>query len=83
MNGRIRYSKEQLSEFISKFVKDKGRVPKAKDFLHNREYPSFKQYQDEWGGWGKALIELGYRETTYPRNKNLRAIQEYNGHYDY
>ena len=70
MYGRTRYSKEELIEFVLQFIEKEGRVPKQRDFLHNKEYPSFRQYIDTFGSWSKALIEIGCRDTQYPVNKN-------------
>lgn len=73
MYGRPRYSREELINFVATFVEKEGRIPKQRDFLCNREYPSFKQYVDEFGSWSKALIEMGYRDTQYPINKNTHV----------
>lgn len=70
MYGRVKYSREELVNFVLKFIDEEGRVPKQRDFIGNRDYPSFKQYSNEFGSWSKALIEIGIRSTQQPVNKN-------------
>ena len=73
MYGSQKYSREELKNFILLFIEKEGRVPKQRDFLGNKDYPSFKQYRDEFGSWSNALIEIGCRDTQYPVNKNTHV----------
>lgn len=67
--SRIKYNKEQLKEFIDKFIKEHGRVPERRDFLGNPNYPSSSQYVREWGSWGQAMIALKYRDSKKEKKK--------------
>jgi hypothetical protein len=71
MGGRPSYNKEELQGFIEKFYSINGRYPEQRDFMHNKNYPSFRQYIREWGSWGNAFIKLGYRNTA----KEKKALQ--------
>jgi Zn finger protein HypA/HybF involved in hydrogenase expression len=73
--GRKAYNKEQLKEFIDKFIEETGRVPERRDFSNNSDYPSYMQYIREWGSWSEAIITLGYRGTKYPINKNIHVCK--------
>jgi len=63
------YNKEELKEFIDKFLKENGRVPEKRDFENNKDYPSWRQYVNHWGSWGNAIVELGYRNTPKEKKK--------------
>ena len=40
MNGQPRYSREELKKFVKDFYNSTGKIPRQKDFLHDRSPPS-------------------------------------------
>ncbi len=81
MNGRPRYDKEQLIEFLVSFCKEHGRVPQRRDFNHvkNTPSPSFGQYKRAFGSWGTAILESGLRDTIRART-HVELVCEHCGH---
>lgn len=75
MYGRKRYSREELKSFLLQYTEENGKPPLQRDFLHNPDYPSFKQYINEFGSWSAAIIKCGLRDTQYPINKNVHICQ--------
>lgn len=72
--GRKSYTKDELKGFIDKFIEEEGRVPERRDFERNKQYPSWRQYVNNWGSWGQAMIELGYRDSKREKKKLLMFI---------
>lgn len=54
-----RYTDEELLEYIIQFYEKYGRIPIAKDFSNNSEYPNFSTYQTRFGSWLNALKLAG------------------------
>lgn len=76
MNGQPRYSREELKKFVKNFYNSTGKIPRQKDFLHDRSKPSCKQFIDEWGSWTNMLIDVGLiTEAKRPVNKNEHICQ--------
>lgn len=72
MNGRKKYTKEQLSKIIKDFYLQNNRVPKQRDFIgvKGSDLPSVKQFTDTWGSWSVMLLDLGLvTDTKRPINK--------------
>lgn len=73
MGNRKRYSKEELREFVLKFLNSEGRYPERRDWLHNPVYPSSSQMNREFGSWGRAMIEMGFRSTPKEHKRKVKA----------
>lgn len=56
---RLQYTDEELLNYLEVFHKENGRVPIAKDFLNNPDYPTFVTYQKRFGSWNEALKLAG------------------------
>ncbi len=54
------YNNEKLLEFIKSFYIAENRVPQARDFISNSNYPSSATYQDRFGSWNKAVELAGF-----------------------
>ncbi len=72
MNGRPKYNKQELINFLWDFYAIHKRVPQRRDFsgVKNTPFPCFGQYQDVFGSWGNAIIEAGLRGTARERTGN-------------
>jgi predicted HNH restriction endonuclease len=75
--GSKSYSKEELKEFIDKFISINNRVPERRDFENNPDYPSWRQYVTNWGSWGQAIVDLGYRDSKKEKKqlKNYKCLE--------
>lgn len=79
MNGRPRYTKEELSNIVKDFYIKNGRVPKKADFsnVKGTDLPSVKQFIDEWGSFNHMLLDLGLiTDTKRAVNKNIHICQQ-------
>ena len=54
-SDKKKYTDEELVDYLKQFFVENGRIPVAKDFLNNPEYPSIITYQKRFGSWNKAL----------------------------
>lgn len=54
------YTKENLLNYIHKFVFETNKIPITKDFIDNNKYPSYVTYQKYFGSWNKAIEAAGY-----------------------
>lgn len=52
-------SNEELLNYLRVFHKENGRLPIAKEFLNNPDYPTFVTYQKRFGSWNKAITLAG------------------------
>lgn len=52
---RKKYTYEELSSYLRQFYEEYGRIPSARDFKNNPEYPDYHTYQKRFGSWNKAL----------------------------
>lgn len=76
MNGRKRYTKEELSKIIKDFYVSENRVPKKSDFtdVKGTNMPSIRQIIDEWGSLNHCLLDLGIiTDTKRAVNKNVHT----------
>lgn len=79
MNGRPRYTKDELSKIVKDFYNENGRVPKKADFsnVKGTNLPSVKQFIDEWGSFNHMLLDLGLiTDTKRAVNKNIHVCQQ-------
>ncbi len=84
-DDEIRYhrkcSREQLIGKLYEWIKKYGRIPQARDFVNNPNYPSFAIYQKEFGSWNNALIETGIgirkKDKKYSIEQLINILQEW------
>lgn len=71
--------KEKLIEHLKTFYNKNGRIPTAKDFNKNPEYPSFAVYAREFGSWNDAIRSAGLPVTRsgYTKNGLLECLQKF------
>ena len=69
---------EELLNFMRQFNKEYGRVPIMADFVNNSEYPTFKNYQDRFGSWNKALALAGLDIYVNRRKNKILLINQRN-----
>lgn len=55
----LKYSDEELLNYLEIFYEKNGILPVAKDFYNNSEYPTFVTYQKRFGSWNNALTLAG------------------------
>lgn len=53
------YTDKELLDYIRRFVKEYRRIPTARDFDNNYEYPNSSTYQKRFGSWKNALRLVG------------------------
>lgn len=53
------YTDEGLLRYLRQFYEENGRVPEARDFIGNPNYPGYSVYQLRFGRWNNAIIEAG------------------------
>lgn len=73
--NRIRYTDEELLEYLRLFNKEKGRTPKTRDFYDNIKYPSSEVYRKRFGSWNKALV-LAKLQVIRPTNISDEELLE-------
>lgn len=56
----LKYTKEQLIEFIKNFYNKNERLPRTRDFIYNKNLPSPKCYTTIFGTWNQAIRESGF-----------------------
>ena len=79
MNGRKRYSREELTKIVKDFYDEHKRVPKKSDFsnVKGTNLPSIKQFTDEWGSFNHMLLDIGLiTDTRRAVNKNIHVCQQ-------
>lgn len=55
----IRYTDEELLEYLRKFYRENNRPPTTRDFTNNPNYPHYDTYKDRFGSWEEALRLVG------------------------
>jgi hypothetical protein len=55
-----------IAESIQKFYEKNNRAPVTKDFLKNKEYPSFVTVINYYGSWNNALLASNVGTNNYP-----------------
>jgi hypothetical protein len=58
------YTKEEIINFIKLFVEKEGRVPTAKDWKNNHNYPSTSYIANIFGSWNNAIEAAGFTVNT-------------------
>lgn len=56
----MRYTKNILLKHLKIFEKEKGRPPKAGEFVNNPRFPSYRTYERFFGSWNNSLKEAGF-----------------------
>lgn len=59
MGAKKTYSDQQLLKYLLKFDEKEGRIPEARDFVNNPEYPGFYTYMYRFGSWNNAIQMAG------------------------
>jgi len=54
-----RYSREHLLSSLKQFYHNYGKIPVARDFVNNPEYPGLNTFQSRFGSFQKALKLVG------------------------
>jgi sulfur relay (sulfurtransferase) DsrC/TusE family protein len=79
------YSKNDLKNFLVRFMEEHGRTPTTKDFDSSSKYPSAATYYHRFGSWNKALIESGLKinqkRGTYTKNELLQILVDFEKEY--
>lgn len=55
----LKYSDEELLEYLKKFYEENGRPPTARNFANNLRYPGYNTYQKRFGSFEKAKRLVG------------------------
>lgn len=79
-----RYTDNDLQNYLKKYYEETGRVPTARDFTNNPEYPGANIYWKRFGSWNKALklvdldtdtmIKLGVLQDTNYKGRLFEII---------
>lgn len=78
--AKKKYTTKQLIEILQKWGKDNDKIPAIKDFDKNKNLPSFQTYTNEFGSWGNALTEAGFKPNdvkTRSRHGEVQTISEF------
>lgn len=58
--GKKRYSKEELTKLLKKWVSENGKIPTKKEINADPNMPSDMAFRLHFGTWENALIESGF-----------------------
>lgn len=78
---KSQYTDKELIEYLIKFKEETDRTPKAKEFLNNSKYPSWKTYQDRFGSWNNAIKMAGLDNNhnfQYTDDELLEFLRQFN-----
>lgn len=69
---------KNLLENIKKFEKENGRIPQARDFRNNPDYPNAGTYIKHFGSWNKAIELAGFEAVhLYTREELLEYMRQF------
>src|SRR3989304_4624635 len=63
------YTDEELLEFLIKFERKEGRIPRQEDFIGNPNCPSHNLYKSRFGSWNNAIKCAGLIPGQYISNE--------------
>ena len=81
MNGRKRYSREELITILQELAKKLGRRPERRDLqsVKGTDYPCFRQVSLTFGTWSKGIAAAGLGDTRRPRKSATTSPCKYCG----
>src|SRR3972149_10373533 len=74
------YTDEELLEFLIKFERKEGRIPRQEDFIGNPNCPSHNLYKSRFGSWNNAIKCAGLIPGQYISNEELlESLRRFKG----
>jgi len=75
------YTNEELINYIKDFYNLYNRIPKARDFRNNKDYPNCATYYNKFGSWNNAIELAGFTANInirkYTKVECIEAIKDF------
>lgn len=65
VGNNVKYTDDELLEYLKQFYEENGRIPTQIDFANNHDHPHYTTYHIRFGSWNRSLDIAGLWEKRY------------------